>query len=57
MKLREGLFVDIRRSSSSVKLLGGTVSRDAYFISGLAMRRAANVVDLMSLLSQLHDTQ
>ncbi|GKB30286.1 hypothetical protein Tco_0869687, partial [Tanacetum coccineum] len=57
IKLREGLFIDIRRSSSSVKLLGGTVSRDAYFISGLAMRRAANVVDLMSLLSQLHDTQ
>ncbi|GJY02842.1 hypothetical protein Tco_0360994 [Tanacetum coccineum] len=52
MKLREGLFpVDIRRPSSGVKLLGGAVSRDEYFISGLAMRRAANAVDLMSLLS------
>ncbi|GJZ26143.1 hypothetical protein Tco_0570396 [Tanacetum coccineum] len=56
MKLREGLFsVDIRRPSSGVKLFEGAVSRDAYFISGLAMRRAANVVDLMSLHPQLHD--
>ncbi|GJS17397.1 putative reverse transcriptase domain-containing protein [Tanacetum coccineum] len=55
-KLREGLFhVDIRRPSLSVKLLRGAVSRDADFISGLAMRRAANAVDLMSLLPQLHD--
>nr|GEU51982.1 putative reverse transcriptase domain-containing protein [Tanacetum cinerariifolium] len=38
-----------------VKLLGGAVSRDVDFISGLAMRRAANVVDLMSLLPHLHD--
>ncbi|PWA63908.1 reverse transcriptase domain-containing protein [Artemisia annua] len=43
--------------SLGVKLLGGAVSRDAYFISGLAMRRAANAVDLMSLLPQLHDPQ
>nr|GEU48387.1 putative reverse transcriptase domain-containing protein [Tanacetum cinerariifolium]GEU48392.1 putative reverse transcriptase domain-containing protein [Tanacetum cinerariifolium] len=58
MKLREGLFhVDIRRPSSGVKLLGGAVSRDANFISGLAMRRAANGVDLMGLLPQLHDPQ
>ncbi|GJW29614.1 hypothetical protein Tco_0046489 [Tanacetum coccineum] len=58
MKLREGLFpVDIRRPSSGVKLLGGAVSRDADFISGLAMRRAANAVNLMSLLTQLHDPQ
>ncbi|GKF47367.1 putative reverse transcriptase domain-containing protein, partial [Tanacetum coccineum] len=55
-KLREGLFpVDIRRLSLGVKLLGGAVSKDTYFISGLAMRRAANAVDLMSLLPQLHD--
>nr|GEV42109.1 putative reverse transcriptase domain-containing protein [Tanacetum cinerariifolium] len=33
------------------------VSRDTYFISGLAMRRTANAFDLMSLLSQLHDPQ
>ncbi|GJU44937.1 putative reverse transcriptase domain-containing protein, partial [Tanacetum coccineum] len=53
IKLREGLFsVDIRRPSLGVKLLGGAVSRDADFISGLAMRRAANAVDLMSLLPQ-----
>ncbi|GJR15355.1 hypothetical protein Tco_0798007 [Tanacetum coccineum] len=37
--------------------LEGAVSRDADFISGLAMRRAANAVDLMSLLPQLHDPQ
>nr|GEW60614.1 hypothetical protein [Tanacetum cinerariifolium] len=40
-----------------VKLLWGAVSRDADFISGLAMRIAVNVVDLMSLLPQLHDSQ
>ncbi|GJU46273.1 putative reverse transcriptase domain-containing protein [Tanacetum coccineum] len=58
MKLREGLFpVDIRRPSSGVKLLGGVVSRDTDFISGLAMRRAANAIDLMGLLPQLHDPQ
>nr|GEW31748.1 putative reverse transcriptase domain-containing protein [Tanacetum cinerariifolium] len=38
-----------------VKLLGGAVSRDTYFISGLAMRRAANAVDLMGLLPRLHE--
>nr|GEU54181.1 hypothetical protein [Tanacetum cinerariifolium] len=43
--------------SSGVKPLGGDVSRDAYFISGLGIRRAANAVDLMSLLPQLHDLQ
>ncbi|GJR41782.1 hypothetical protein Tco_1309885 [Tanacetum coccineum] len=58
MKLHEGLFpVNIRRPSSGVKLLGGAISRDTNFISGLAMRRAANAVDLMSLLPQLHDPQ
>ncbi|GJR21241.1 putative reverse transcriptase domain-containing protein [Tanacetum coccineum] len=58
MKLREGLFpVDIRRPSSGVKLLRGAVSRDTDFISGLAMRRAVNAIDLMGLLSQLHDPQ
>ncbi|GKA76467.1 hypothetical protein Tco_0782928 [Tanacetum coccineum] len=46
-----GIFpVNIRRPSLGVKLLGGAVSRDADFISGLAMRRAANAVDLMGLL-------
>nr|GEW07190.1 auxilin-like protein [Tanacetum cinerariifolium] len=41
-----------KRPSLGVKLLGIAVSRDANFISGLAMRRATNAVDLMSLLSQ-----
>ncbi|GJU74926.1 hypothetical protein Tco_1266331 [Tanacetum coccineum] len=49
--------VHIRRPSLGVKLLGGAVSRDANFISGLAMRRASNAVDLMSLLPQLYDPQ
>ncbi|GKD50829.1 hypothetical protein Tco_1279805, partial [Tanacetum coccineum] len=58
MKLRGGLFhVDIWRPSSGVKLVGGAVSRNSYFISGLAMRRATNAVDLMSLPPQLHDPQ
>ncbi|GJV79785.1 putative reverse transcriptase domain-containing protein [Tanacetum coccineum] len=52
-KIRDGLFpVDIRRLSLGVKLLGGAVNRDADFISGLAMRRATDAVDLMSLLLQ-----
>ncbi|GKD63469.1 hypothetical protein Tco_1305577 [Tanacetum coccineum] len=49
--------LDIIRPSSDVKLLGRAVSRDTYFISGLAIRRAANAVDLMSLLPLLHDQQ
>nr|GFB69696.1 putative reverse transcriptase domain-containing protein [Tanacetum cinerariifolium] len=58
MKHREGLFlVDIRRLQAGVKLLGGAVSKDAYFISGLVIRRATNTVDFMSLLPQLHDPQ
>ncbi|GJZ13909.1 glucan endo-1,3-beta-glucosidase 11 [Tanacetum coccineum] len=57
-KLREGLFpVDIRRPSLGVKFLGGSVSRDAYFISGLATRKATNAVYLTGLLPQLHDPQ
>ncbi|GJX27997.1 hypothetical protein Tco_0236076 [Tanacetum coccineum] len=58
MKLREGLFpVDIRRPSSGVKLIGGVVSRDVDFISGSAIRRVANAVNLMDILPQLHDPQ
>ncbi|GKF55887.1 hypothetical protein Tco_0166227, partial [Tanacetum coccineum] len=41
--------------SLGVKLLGGADSRDADFISGLTIRRAANIVDLMGLIPQLHD--
>nr|GEW24577.1 putative reverse transcriptase domain-containing protein [Tanacetum cinerariifolium] len=55
VKFRDGLFpVDIQRPSSGVKLLGGAVSRDANFISGLAMRRVTNVVDLMGLLPRTY---
>ncbi|XP_052620805.1 uncharacterized protein LOC128126746 [Lactuca sativa] len=62
-KLRADLFsTDIGSPSLGVKLLGGgggegAVSRDARFISGLAMKRAVNVVDLMRLLPQLCDLQ
>nr|GEZ62087.1 putative reverse transcriptase domain-containing protein [Tanacetum cinerariifolium] len=42
--------------SSGLKLLGGAVSRDTDFISGLAMRRAANVVDLMGMFGFLWGT-
>ncbi|GJZ78410.1 hypothetical protein Tco_0643247 [Tanacetum coccineum] len=56
IKLYEGLFpVDIRRPSLGVKLLGGAISRDVYFISRMTMRKAVNAVDLMSLLPHLHD--
>ncbi|GKE17577.1 hypothetical protein Tco_1425154, partial [Tanacetum coccineum] len=41
--------------SSGVRLIGGAVSTNTDFISGLVIRRAANAVDLMSLLPQLHD--
>ncbi|GJW65771.1 hypothetical protein Tco_0117655, partial [Tanacetum coccineum] len=44
--------LDIIRPSSDVKLLGRAVSRDTYFISGLAIRRAANAVDLMTSSAQ-----
>ncbi|GJR90866.1 putative reverse transcriptase domain-containing protein, partial [Tanacetum coccineum] len=47
----------IKVNGPGVKLLWGAVSRDTYFIIGLAMRIAANVVDLMSLLPQIHDPQ
>ncbi|XP_023771142.2 uncharacterized protein LOC111919782 [Lactuca sativa] len=60
-KLHADLFpTDIRRPSLGVKLLGGgggAVNRDTGFISGLAMKRAVNDVDLMGLLPQLCDPQ
>ncbi|KAL6502820.1 hypothetical protein OROHE_023988 [Orobanche hederae] len=57
-KLRNGLFpVSIGRPLLGVKLLGGAASIDAGFIRGLAMKRAVNAVDLMSLLPQLCDPQ
>ncbi|KAJ0770727.1 putative reverse transcriptase domain, exostosin [Helianthus annuus] len=57
-KFREGLFPkDIGRPLVGVKLLGGAVSRDASFYSGLAKKRAAKAVDLMRLLPKLGDPQ
>ncbi|KAJ0771049.1 putative exostosin [Helianthus annuus] len=57
-KCHEGLFPkDIGRPLVGVKLLGGAVSRDASFISGLAKKRAAKAVDLMRLLPKLGDPQ
>nr|GEW48465.1 reverse transcriptase domain-containing protein [Tanacetum cinerariifolium] len=52
---RGGLKFKSHPAVIGVKLLRRAVSRDADFISGLVMRRAVNAVDLMGLLSQLHD--
>ncbi|GJU02686.1 putative reverse transcriptase domain-containing protein [Tanacetum coccineum] len=58
VKVKEGLFLrDIGRPTLGVKLLGGAVSRDAGFISSLAVKRASRAVELMSLLSSLRDPQ
>ncbi|GKB35733.1 hypothetical protein Tco_0880675, partial [Tanacetum coccineum] len=57
-RVKEGLFPsDIRRPTLGVKLLGGAVSRDAGFISSLAVKRASRAVELMSLLPSLRDPQ
>ncbi|GKA07259.1 hypothetical protein Tco_0686483 [Tanacetum coccineum] len=57
-KVKDGLFPrDIRRPKLGVKLLGGEVSRDAGFISSLAVKRASRAVELMSLLPSLRDPQ
>ncbi|PWA75758.1 reverse transcriptase domain-containing protein [Artemisia annua] len=58
LRRKSSLFpADIGRPTLGVKLLGGAVSRDKDFIRGLAMRRAANAVELMRLLPQLGDPQ
>ncbi|GJY64366.1 hypothetical protein Tco_0465826, partial [Tanacetum coccineum] len=54
--------LDIIKASGLEAVFGcetswGAVIRDTDFISGLALRRAVNAVDLMSLLPQLHDPQ
>src|SRR6266487_829484 len=50
-KLHKGLFPsDIGRPLSGVKLLGGAVSRDKYFIEEVAMKRAVRAVELIHLL-------
>ncbi|KAL7586081.1 hypothetical protein Lser_V15G36198 [Lactuca serriola] len=57
-KLRKGLFpVGIGRLPLGVKLLAGAVSRDASFISSLAIKRTKNAVNLMRLLPQFFDMQ
>ena len=58
VKLQEGLFPSgIGRPEKGVKLLGGAVSRDPYFIRELARRRASRSVELMKLLPCLRDPQ
>ncbi|GJZ19199.1 putative reverse transcriptase domain-containing protein, partial [Tanacetum coccineum] len=58
VKVKDGLFPrDIGRPTLGVKLLGGAVSRDAGFISSLAVKRASRAVELMSLLPSLRDPQ
>ncbi|GJS24862.1 hypothetical protein Tco_0453494 [Tanacetum coccineum] len=54
---KDWTFYGVGRPVLGVKLLGGAVSRDASFISRLAMKRAAGAVDLMRLLPQLCDPQ
>ena len=56
VKVKDGLFPSgIGRPERGVKLLGGAVSRDPYFIKELARRRASRAVDLMKLLPCLRD--
>jgi len=58
VKVQDGLFPsEIGRPGLGVKLLGGAVSRDAGFISNLAMIRASRAVELMRCLPHLRDPQ
>ncbi|KAJ0482043.1 putative reverse transcriptase domain-containing protein [Helianthus annuus] len=58
VKVQPGLFPsEIGRPERGVKLLGGAVSRDASFISGLAAKRATRAVDIMGHLPLLRDPQ
>ncbi|KAJ0542228.1 putative reverse transcriptase domain, exostosin [Helianthus annuus] len=58
VKTQEGLFPrEIGRPVHGVKLLGGAVSRDEEFISGLALKRAKCAVELMGCLKRLRDPQ
>ncbi|XP_076935722.1 uncharacterized protein LOC143602539 [Bidens hawaiensis] len=55
---QEGLFQrEIGRPVHGVKLLGGAVSRNEEFISGLALKRAKRAVELMEYLKGLRDPQ
>lgn len=58
VKTQEGLFPrEIGRPVHGVKLLGGAVSRDEEFISGLALKRAKRAVELMECLKRMQDPQ
>ncbi|XP_022023453.1 uncharacterized protein LOC110923700 [Helianthus annuus] len=58
VKTQEGLFPrEIGRPVHGVKLLGGDVSRDGQFTSGLALKRAKCAVELMGCLKRLKDPQ
>ena len=58
VKVQEGLFPQgIGRPMLGVKLLGGAVSRDAEFISGMALKRSNCAVELMRCLKRLRDPQ
>ncbi|XP_076948911.1 uncharacterized protein LOC143621346 [Bidens hawaiensis] len=58
VKVKDGLFPSgIGRPERGVKLFGGGVSRDPYFIKELARRRASRAVDLMKLSPCLRDPQ
>ncbi|KAJ0878423.1 putative reverse transcriptase domain, exostosin [Helianthus annuus] len=58
VKVQEGLFPrGIGRPVLGVKLLGGAVSRDAEFISSMALKRANCAVELMRCLKRLRDPQ
>lgn len=58
VKVQVGMFpCGIGRPTLGVKLLGGAVSRDAGFISSLAVKRASRAVELMGCLPSLRDPQ
>ncbi|KAI3822707.1 hypothetical protein L1987_10303 [Smallanthus sonchifolius] len=58
VKVRPGLFPnEIGRPERGVKLLGGAVSCDASFISGLTAKRATRAVNIMGHLPLLPDPQ
>ncbi|XP_022031378.1 uncharacterized protein LOC110932107 [Helianthus annuus] len=58
VNVQEGLFPrGIGRPVLGVKLLGGAISRDAEFISGMAFKRAKCAVKLMRCLKRLRDPQ
>ncbi|KAJ0935387.1 putative exostosin [Helianthus annuus] len=58
VKTQEGLFPwEIGRPVHGVKLLGGAISIDGEFISGLSLKKAKCAVELMGCLKRLRDPQ